>query len=147
MYRHILISTDGSEMARRGVEHGLALAKAVGAKVTIVTVTEIMLPHFPRGAEASALAHYKEFAEIQKDAAEHLLAGAEEEARRIGVEADSVCVELGSPAEVIVETAKERNCDLITMSSHGRRGLSRLMLGSVASEVLALSPTPVLVVR
>jgi nucleotide-binding universal stress UspA family protein len=146
MYQHILISTDGSEMAQKGVEQGLALAKALGAKATIITVTEVLALHFPRGAEASALAQYQQFTEIQKDAAERVLLGASKEAARLGVEAETICYEQGSPAEAIVETAKERDCRLIVMSSHGRRGLQRLMLGSVAAGVLGLSPIPVLVV-
>jgi nucleotide-binding universal stress UspA family protein len=146
MSQHILISTDGSEIAQKGVDQGLALAKAMDAKVTIVTVTEVLVPYLPRGGEVTALAHYQEFAEIQKDAAERVLADASEAARRMGVEAETLCVELGSPPDAIVETAKERNCSLIAMASHGRRGLSRLMLGSVTLEVLAISPIPVLVV-
>jgi nucleotide-binding universal stress UspA family protein len=146
MYQHILISTDGSEIAQKGVDHGLGLAKAIGAKTTIVTVTEVLMPYLPRGGEVTAFAHYQEFAEIQKDAAERLLSDVKEKAAEKGVEADTVCIELSSPAEAIVETAKERGCGLIVMASHGRRGLQRLMLGSVAREVLALSPIPVLVI-
>lgn len=147
MYQHILITTDGSEIAQKGVDHGLDLAKAMNAKATIVTVTEVIMPHLPRGAEATAFAHYPEYAAIQKAAADRVLADAAEEAQRRGVDADTVCVELGSPADSIIKTAKDRNCDAIVMSSHGRRGLRRLMLGSVASEVVALSPVPVLIVR
>jgi nucleotide-binding universal stress UspA family protein len=146
MYQHILISTDGSEIAQKGVDHGLALAKAIGARATFVTVTEVVMPYLPRGAEVTAFAHYQEFADIQKEAAERLLERSKEEASLVGVEADAVCVELGSPAEAIIETAKAHGCDLIAISSHGRRGLRRLMLGSVTMEVLTLSPIPVLVV-
>ena len=65
----------------------------------------------------------------------------------MGVEAETVYVENALPAEAIIETAKARNCSLIAMSSHGRRGLGRLVLGSVTSEVLANTSVPVLVVR
>jgi nucleotide-binding universal stress UspA family protein len=146
MSEHILISTDGSEIAEKGVDHGLALAKALAAKVTIVAVTEVLMEYLPRGAEVTALPHYQEFAGIQKDAAERVLKAAKDKGAAIGVEADTVCYQLGSPAEAIVETAKERNCSMIVMSSHGRTGLRRLVLGSVAAAVLALSPIPVLVV-
>jgi nucleotide-binding universal stress UspA family protein len=70
-----------------------------------------------------------------------------EAAGRMGLEAEAVYLENVLPAEAIIETAKARNCSLIAMSSHGRRGLGRLILGSVTSEVLAQSPVPVLVVR
>jgi nucleotide-binding universal stress UspA family protein len=147
MYRHILITTDGSEIAQKGVDHGLELAKSLNAKATMVIVTEVVMPHLPRGGEATAFAHFHEYAAIQKEAAERVLAAAKEEAGRMGVEADTVCVELGSPADSIIETAKERGCDVIVIASHGRRGLRRLMLGSVAAEVATLSPVPVLIVR
>ena len=149
MYQHILISTDGSELARKGLDHGLALAKAIGAKATIITVTEILLPYVVGGGEAGAFSNYnyQEYLDIQKDGAQRILASAKEEARRIGLEAETLCVEQSSPAQSIVETAGERRCDLIAMSSHGRRGVRRLMLGSVASEVLSLSEIAVLVVR
>lgn len=145
MYQHILISTDGSEIAGKGVAHGLALAKACGARVTFVTVTDTLLP-YAGGAGVSATA-YADFAAIQKDVAKGFLSAALDEARRLGVEADTVWQENPSPAETIVETAEERGCDLIAMSSHGRRGLTRMLLGSVTSEVLVRSSVPVLVVR
>ncbi len=146
MYEHILISTDGSEVAQKGLDHGLDLAKALGAKTTIVTATEV-LAYTGRVADVSGTDFYQEYIDIQKHAADRLLAEAHEAALRKGVEADTVYFGLGSPAQAIIETAKDRDCDLIAMSSHGRRGLSRLMLGSVTSEVLSLSPLPVLVVR
>lgn len=145
MYQHILICTDGSEFARKGVDHGLALAQAFGAKVTIVVVSETILPHVGEG-EVGAFA-YQDYTAMQKAAAERVLATVEQEALGRGLKVDTVWQEMGSPAEAIVETAKTSGCDLIVMSSHGRRGLRRLLLGSVTSEVLVLSPVPVLVVR
>ena len=149
MYKHLLISTDGSDLAKKGVDHGLALAKAIGAKTTLITVTEVLLPYIVGATESATVSNYnyREYLDIQKEAAERVLARAREEALAMGLEADAVCFEQGSPAQAIVETAKARGCDLVVMSSHGRRGVRRLMLGSVASEVLALSETPVLVVR
>lgn len=146
MYQHILISTDGSDVAQKGVDHGLTLAKGLGAKVTIITVAERLPVYAGLDGGLSAFA-YDDYAAGQREAAEKVLAGAQEAAGRIGVEADTVYLENALPAEAIVETAKARNCSLIAMSSHGRRGLGRLVLGSVTSEVLAHSPVPVLVVR
>jgi nucleotide-binding universal stress UspA family protein len=146
MYQHILISTDGSEIAQKGVDHGLALAKTLGAKVTIIMVAESLFNFVPGDGGLSATA-YLEYTEYQREAAVKVLTSAKEAADHAGVEADTVLVESNLPAEAIVQTAKAGNCGLIAMSSHGRRGLSRLILGSVTSEVLANSPVPVLVVR
>jgi nucleotide-binding universal stress UspA family protein len=145
MFKHVLVSTDGSELAQKGVEQGLALAKAFGAKATIITVSESILPYAGAG-EISATV-YQDYAVIQKEAADRALELARQAAERLGVEVEGVWQENVSPADGIVNTATERGCDLIAMASHGRRGLRRLILGSVASEVLARSPVPVLVAR
>lgn len=149
MYKHILISTDGSEVSQKGVDHGLSLAKGLGAKVTIVTVTE-RFPIYAGAAGAGWVPGPNEMAEYdaaQKAAADKVLADAKAAADRLGVEAETVHVPEAQPAEAILATAKDRGCSLIAMSSHGRRGLGRLLLGSQTSEVLAHSPVPVLVVR
>lgn len=146
MYQHVLISTDGSEVAQKGVDHGLALAKAIGAKATIIMVAESLMPYVGADGGMSASA-YLDYAAVQRTAAANVLEEAKAAADRAGVEAETVCPENVPPAEAIIETAKARNCGLVVMSSHGRRGLRRLILGSVTSEVLASSPVPVLVVR
>lgn len=146
MYQHILISTDGSDVAEKGVDHGLTLAKGLDAKVTILTVIERLPVYADLDGGLSVFA-YGDYAAGQKEAAEKVLAAAKDKAGRMGVEAETVCLENTLPGEAIIETAKARNCSLIAMSSHGRRGLGRLVLGSVTSEVLAHSPVPVLVVR
>lgn len=149
MYTHILISTDGSDLAQRGIDHGLSLAKALGAKVTIITVTE-PIP-FPAGAAgagwvptASDIAGYEQ---SRKEYAEKLLGSVRESTEKLGLEAKFVHVPDSWPAEAIVETAKSEGCNLIVMASHGRRGLGRLILGSQTSEVLSNSAIPVLVVK
>ena len=146
MYQHILISTDGSDVAQKGVDHGLTLAKGLGAKVTIITVSERLPVYAGIDGGLGAFA-YDDYAAGQKEAAEKVLAAAKEAAGRMGVDAEAVHIENALPAEAIIETAKARNCSLIAMSSHGRRGLGRLVLGSVTSEVLAHSSVPVLVIR
>jgi nucleotide-binding universal stress UspA family protein len=83
----------------------------------------------------------------QKEGATKVLAGVKAAADRLGVVAETVHVPDAQPAEAIVSTAKERQCNLIVMASHGRRGLRRLLLGSQTSEVLVSSAVPVLVVR
>lgn len=149
MYSHILISTDGSEVAQKGVEHGLSLAKALGAEVTVITVTAGVPVFtggvgFSHGMSSSMMA---DFAACQKEEAKAALDAAKRLASRIGVSIETLHVENAQPAEAIVEAAKSRHCSLIALASHGRRGLGRLLLGSTTSEVLANSPVPVLVVR
>lgn len=146
MYKHILISTDGSDVAQKGVDHGLALAKGLGAKVTVVTVTERLPVYFGLEAGVTAVA-YDNFDASQNEAAAKVLAAAREAATRLGVSIETVLLKNVVPAEAILETARAHGCDLIAMASHGRRGLGRLMMGSVTAEVLAHSPAPVLVVR
>ncbi|KFG88995.1 Universal stress protein [Sphingobium herbicidovorans NBRC 16415] len=149
MYNRILIATDGSEIAQKGVDHGLALAKTLGVEVTIITVTE-RFPVYTSGAgydlawSGAALAEYSEG---QTKVADSILAAAKQSAQRLGVTADTLHVPETEVAEAIITAAQERNCDLIVMASHGRRGLGRLMLGSKASEVLTHTDIPVLVVR
>ena len=149
MYKHILISTDGSEVAQKGVDHGLSLAKALGARATIITVTD----PFPIYAGSTVAgwapgpADMEGYEEGQKEYATKVLAAAKAEAAKLGVEANGIHVPDARAAEAIVETATAENCSLIVMSSHGRRGLGRLLLGSQTSEVLSHSPVPVLVVR
>jgi nucleotide-binding universal stress UspA family protein len=127
MYRHILIPTDGSELAERGVAHGLALAKSVGAKVFIIYVVEPLLA--VTGDFASVL-----------DRAEHA-------AREAGVSCETIQVENVPPHQAIIAAAEDKGCNLIVMSWHGRSGLSTLLIGSVTSKVLAYAKTPVLVCR
>lgn len=148
MYKHILIATDGSELAAKGVEHGLALAQPLGAKVTVLMVTEPLTPRAARAAMAAGVrdpaGRYdlaidetmkERFAVIEKDAAAH------------GVEVELVHEIDEYPAEAIVRSAKLLGCDLIVMSSHGRRGARRLILGSQTSEVVTHTTIPVLVIR
>ena len=136
MYKHILLSTDGSEVARKGVDHGLSLAKRVGGKVTILAVTE-RFPIHPGPHWIPGPTEIAEYEARQKEAATKDLADVKAAADRLGVDADTLHVPEALPAEAIIATANRRHCDLIVMASHGRRGLNRLLLGSQTSEVLA----------
>jgi nucleotide-binding universal stress UspA family protein len=127
MYRHILIPTDGSELSQRGVAHGLALAKSVGAKVTAIYVVEPLL------------AVTGDFASV--------LDRAENAAREAGVFCETMQKENVRPDQAIVAAAEDKGCDLIVMSWHGRSGLSTLLIGSVTNKVLTYAKTPVLVCR
>ena len=144
MHRNILIATDGSELAGRAVTAGFGLAKALGARVTVVTVTE------PWSAmvigEPALVFPLDDYEKAAAENANRILAGVAGEAREAGVACETVHAS-DFPAEGIIATAKDRNCDLIVMASHGRRGLSKVILGSQASRVLALSTVPVLICR
>lgn len=145
MYKHLLISTDGSETAQKGLDAGLALAKSLGAQATIVTVTE----PFPVYAVTSVYVppEFANYDAVQKEFADKVLGAAKQAADAAGVTASTLHVPDRAPAEAIVEAARSRGCDLIVMASHGRRGLGRLVLGSQTAEVLTNAKLPVLVVR
>jgi nucleotide-binding universal stress UspA family protein len=143
MFKHILIATDGSELGAKAVTAGLKLAKALGAKVTFVAVTEPRT-HF---APVSLPPVLTEDDEALKKAAETALASAGAEAAKTNVNSTSVHVPNDFPAEAILKEAKSRDCDLIVMASHGRRGLARLVLGGETVRVVTHSSIPVLVGR
>jgi nucleotide-binding universal stress UspA family protein len=144
MYQHILIPTDGSELAERAVRHGLSLAKFAGAKVTVIFVEE-RLPgwlSYARVAEAAA-----KYAEQIKEYAASALDSVANAAKQAGVPCDAIQVEDVQPYEAIIATATDRGCDLIVMASHGRSGLSAVVLGGVTNKVLTHTKVPVLVVH
>lgn len=145
MYKHILIATDGSDLARKALEQGLALAKALNAKVTAVTVTEPWGAVVP--AEMVIAFPVKVYDENAAVAAAKILAVVADAANTAGVACEMHHAKDQFPAAGIIETAKERGCDLIVMASHGRRGLTRLLLGSQANKVVIQSPLPVLICR
>ncbi|MCK1393263.1 universal stress protein [Bradyrhizobium sp. 1] len=149
MYANILLSTDGSDVARKGVEHGIALAKALNAKVTVITVTEALPIDYGGGHDSGWIPSQQEidsFDAACKEGAGKVLNEARAMAERIGISAELLHVPNAHPATAIIETAKSRGCDLIVMASHGRRGLRKFFLGSQTSEVLGDGSVPVLVV-
>ncbi|MBX2805347.1 MAG: universal stress protein [Hyphomicrobiales bacterium] len=145
MYKHILIATDGSELSEKALEQGLALAKPLGAKVTVATTTE------PWDAviigEVAMVLPVEKYEETANANARAILSRAEAVASNAGVTAEMYHMKDRHPAEGLLEAAKSKGCDLIVMGSHGRRGFSRMVLGSQANEVITHSEMPVLVVR
>jgi nucleotide-binding universal stress UspA family protein len=149
MYANILLSTDGSDVARNGVKHGFALAKALNAKVTVIAVTEPLPVDYGSGHASGWIPSQEEFDSFDaasKERANKVLDEARSLAEQIGISAEFLHVPNAHPATAIVETANSRGCDLIVMASHGRRGLRKLLLGSQTSEVLVNGSVPVLVV-
>ena len=146
MYAHILVATDGSDLADRGLDHAIAIAKALNSDLTVVTVSEsaAMIGAYVDGFYAI---DQSELIEGQHEAAKTLLDKAEVKAKAAGIAVKTVHVKDSFPAEGIVDTAQNLGADLIVIGSHGRRGLGRLLLGSQTSNVLAHTKTPVLVTR
>jgi nucleotide-binding universal stress UspA family protein len=147
--RSILIATDGSPLASRAVEQGVALAKATGASVVIVHVVQAL---HTLGGREDMFAGQPEA--VRKAAVDFLFA----ESRQICDCAVKVAVEAGVPVRsiqasddhpysAILRIAREEGCDLIAVATHGRRGLSALLLGSETSKLLAHADRPVLVCR
>ena len=149
MYTHILLSTDGSDVAEKGVKHGIALAKALNAKATVITVTEPLEVDYGGGHAGGWIPSKEEFDRFDaagKESAGKVLDEVRAMVEQIGISAELLHVPNAYPAAAIIETAKSRGCDLIVMASHGRRGLRKLLLGSQTSQVLADGSVPVLVV-
>jgi nucleotide-binding universal stress UspA family protein len=145
MYRRILLPTDGTEFCERAIRHGIDLAKIVGAKVVGVTVTQPLHSALPLSLIPRDLAGIIHSETVKL--AEEKLAVIERFAQAAGVQAENVQQSNDHPWEEILKIAKDKQCDLIVMASHGRRGVSALVLGSETQKVLTHSTIPVLVVR
>ena len=145
MYNNILIPTDGSDLATKAVEQGVLFAKEIGAKITAMTVTEPfhLLSVAPSQLEYTPI-EYKKHAEVY---AEKVLGIVSAAAKLAGVGCDMLHVEHEHVHQAIIDAATSRACDLIVMASHGRRGVSAVVLGSETVKVLTHSKIPVLVYR
>lgn len=148
MFKHLLLPTDGSELSDEAVQRGLELASALKAQVTAVHVVaefKMMADEsfvLPTGAELKR--RYEDQAQAR---AEKMLNEIGAQAQAKGIKFEGVVVTGDLPYEAIIATAQTRKCDLIMMASHGRRGISGLLLGSETSKVLTHSKVPVLVIR
>ncbi len=146
MFKHILIPTDGSPIANKAAKAGIALAHRLGAKVTAYYSIEGLQTVYVEGYAFNQK-------EIDAHEARALKAGQKlvdaigKIAKTAGVPFTSVVANAFTPYEGIVSAAKKRKCDVIFMASHGRRGLSKLIMGSVTQKVLTHSKIPVVVYR
>lgn len=145
MYTHLLIAIDDSVLAHGALEQGVALAKSLKAKVTVVTVTEPW--HAVVAGDAVVGFPVDDFEKSNAAWAAEILNKAESVAQKVDVPCQTLHVKDSYAAEGILKAAKECDCDLIVMASHGRRGVTRLLLGSQTNEVLTHSNIPVLVCR
>ena len=145
MYRHILIPTDGSELSQKAIDYGMALAKSVNAKATVMTVTT---PFHTFAVEPGMITDTPEqYGKRMAALAAKYFIVAKEAALAAGVNCDTVHIEHDQTYLAIIDTAVRKSCDLIVMASHGRRGLSAIVLGSETLKVLTHSTIPVLVFR
>ncbi|MGE0675123.1 MAG: universal stress protein [Methylibium sp.] len=144
MFKRILVPTDGSDITGKAVDTAIALAKSVGAQLYAISVKE----PFPYSAISEMQpTPPQEFFDAQERIAAKRLALVTEAAKTAGVNCQAHSVEALHPWEAIIDHAKRMECDLVVMASHGRRGVTALLLGSETQKVLTHSTVPVLVVR
>ncbi len=144
MFEHVLIPTDGSELSLQAVRKGLALAKAVGAKVTAMTVQPLLTDFIVEGVSITVSDMDRQQMHTEFG---HRLDAARKEAAVQGIALECVQVEAREPWRAINDVAERIGADLIVMASHGRRGVSALVLGSETQKLLTHSKVPVLVYR
>ena len=145
MYKSILVATDGSELATKAVGQGLALAKTLAAKVTVVTVTEPWTMIAP--GEIGMTIPIDDFEAGMAEHATKILDAVKLQAKTSGAMCEVLHIKDRYPADGILEAAKDKGCDLIVMASHGRRGIARLLIGSQANRVVTHSPIAVLICK
>lgn len=147
MFTHILVPTDGSALSADTVKRAVAFAKEIGAKITFFYAKpDYPVAYYGEGALIDPTTPEK-FAELADNQAREILAAAEMAAKDTGVVSTSVSAVSDVPYEAIIEAATAASCDLIFMASHGRKGISGLLLGSETQKVLTHTKTPVLVYR
>ncbi len=147
MFKNILVPTDGSPLSQEAIRRAVSFAKEAGARITFFHA-EHGFPPIYFGAGAIIDPHSpKMFQEMVESQAQEILGAAEKLAQEAGVECNKLALTSNVPYEAIIEAANRNDCDLIFMASHGRRGISALLLGSETLKVLAHSSIPVLVHR
>jgi nucleotide-binding universal stress UspA family protein len=145
MHRHILIPTDGSDLSKQAIKYGIALAKAVNAQVTGLTVS---IPFHAVTVDSDTLSDLPEsYKKRMTEVAAKHLRQVNDVAAEAGVSCNVIHAEHEHPYQAIIDAANERGCDLIVMASHGRRGISAFLLGSETVKVLTHTKIPVLVCR
>ena len=150
MFRRILVPIDGSPPSSRGLDEAIALAKDQAARLCLLHVVDepMMMPAF-EGSMYLPADYRDDFIKSMREEGEKLLAEAEATVRRRHVKADAILLEtLGHRvADLVVRQAKKWRADVIVLGTHGRRGLSRVLMGSDAEMIVRESPVPVLLVR
>jgi nucleotide-binding universal stress UspA family protein len=147
MFKHILIPTDGSRTAAKAITAGVKLAKEMGARVTGFYAQEPLPMHIHGEGYIADKELVAEFEKRASEFAARCIAEVGDAAKAAGVPFEGVVVKSQSPHKAIVDAAKRQECDAIFIASHGHKGLTGLVLGSVTQKVLVNSETPVLVFR
>jgi nucleotide-binding universal stress UspA family protein len=147
MFKHVLLPTDGSPIARKAIKAGVALASELGAKVTAYYAMEAVQPYIYSEGFVINTTMLRDFDKHARDQGMKYLAQVEKAARAAGVPCRTLLTKPATAYQGIVAAAKKQRCDLILMASHGRGELATLLLGSVTQKVLAHSKIPVLVYR
>ncbi len=147
MYRNLLVATDGSKLSDKAVSHAIDLAQAIKAGLTAFYAA----PDYPMPAYADGVVYEpvskKEYTKLAAADAQKILEAVSKKAAAAGVECKTAHAIASAPWEAILAAAKKNKCDAIVMASHGRRGMSALLLGSETQKVLTHSKLPVIVVR
>ena len=145
MYQHILVPLDGSVTAERGLREAVRLAAEQKSKLRLLHVIE----NFPMLMDMSSAVSFESMMREVRGYGQNVLTAAQAVAVRAGVPAETSLREVthGRIAKAVIDEALDSGCDLIVMGTHGRRGFSRLALGSDADLVVRESPVPVLLVR
>ena len=147
MYKNILIATDGSKLSDKAVTHAIDLAQALGAKLTaFYAAPDYPLPAYADGVVYEPVSR-KEYAKLAAEDAQKILDAVTAKAAAAGLDCRTAYSIAAAPWEAILAAAKKNKCDAIVMASHGRRGVSALLLGSETQKVLTHSKLPVIVVR
>ena len=147
MFKHILVPTDGSELSRATAKRAVTFAKEAGARVTVFFAKpEYPIAYFGEGALIDPTTPEK-FAELADQQATEYLGEVSQWCAEAGVDCSTVSATSDVPYQAIIDAAVSAGCDLIFMASHGRRGISGLLLGSETNKVLTHSTIPVLVYR
>jgi nucleotide-binding universal stress UspA family protein len=147
MYKNILIPTDGSELSKKAVEHGVLLARALKARVTSITVLSVSQIFKLEPDSFTELPEEYGYKKQMERFANKCLDQVKTAALAQDVSCDLMYVEHEHPYQAIIDAANNQHCDLIVMASHGRHGISAIVLGSVTVKVLTHSTIPVLVYR
>ena len=146
MYSKILVAVDGSAHSRHALEHAIGLAKGLSATLRVIHVVD--MGWLPLGPELAV--DLAALQEARRAAASQVLTGARETLQTAGLQADADLLETATPtqhiASVITEEAANWRADLIVLGTHGRKGMERLLLGSVAEGVARMSSLPVLLI-
>lgn len=147
MYKHLLIATDGSKLSDKAVAQSIELAQVLGAKLTaFYAAPDYPLPAYADGVVYEPLSR-KEYAKLAAEDAQKILDAVTAKATAGGVECATSFAISSAPWEAIIAAAKKAKCDAIVMASHGRRGVSALLLGSETQKVLTHGKLPVIVVK